>query len=69
MSKSTYKRLSAQLPEFKELLDNYHRLYHSVNELMAVIGSKGQVISRHHTVTKVMDVLHDIDGGVYDEED
>jgi hypothetical protein len=39
-------------------------LYHAVNQLMAEIGATGEVDSRHETVQTVMNVLHDIDGGV-----
>jgi len=42
-------------------------LYHAVNRMMAELGMKGQINTRHHLVDDVMDALHDIDGGVYQD--
>lgn len=44
------------------------RLYHTVNRMMAVIGSNGEVSSRHETVCDVMEALREIDGGRYEPE-
>ena len=41
-------------------------LYKAVNEMMAVLGAKGEINTLHEKTTNVMDALHEIDGGVYD---
>ena len=43
-------------------------LYHKVNEMMAELGAYGEINTRDHKVTDVMDALAWVDGGVYDEK-
>lgn len=46
--------------------DKFKALYITVNEMMAVIGAHGQIISKDDRVSAVMDALHEFDDGVYD---
>ena len=48
-----------------EKFELHKKLYISVNELMCVLGAKGEITTRANEVTAVMDALHDIDDGVY----
>ena len=41
-------------------------LYKAVNEMMAVLGAKGEINTLHEKTTNVMDALHELDEGVYD---
>jgi len=43
----------------------YKKLYIAVNEMMAQLGADGDINARSSEAEKVMDVLHEIDGGVY----
>jgi hypothetical protein len=47
----------------------WNTLYHAVNEMMGVLGAKGEISTRAKEVEAVMDALHEIDGGVYKEAD
>ena len=53
---------------FLDLKKKHKALYVAVNEMMASLGAHGQIEARDERVSAVMDVLHDIDGGVYDVE-
>ncbi len=43
------------------------KLYHTVNLMMSNLGCMGQISARNPLVDDVMDALHDMDGGVYNE--
>ncbi len=45
--------------------DLYKNLYIAVNEMLAELGAKGTITTKHNTVSDVMSALHDIDGGEY----
>ena len=43
-------------------------LYHKVNDMMGQLGADGEINTLDPLVQDVMDTLHEIDGGTYDEE-
>lgn len=45
-----------------------NNLYHTVNEMMAQLGAKGEITTRSPLVDDVMNALHDIDGGIYQDK-
>ena len=42
-------------------------LYHTVNKMMCELGAKGEITTRSELVSDVMDALHSMDGGVYQQ--
>jgi len=57
-----------QQQQLDKYRDRLNELYNATNELMCQMGAKGEVSTRDDVSTKVMDVLHDIDGGVYQKD-
>lgn len=45
------------------------KLYKTVNEMMLPLGANGIIYAKDDRVAAVMDALHDIDGGVYKEDE
>lgn len=45
------------------------KLYTAINKLMAELGAKGEITAQHPLVSDVMNVLHEIDGGVPGSEE
>lgn len=44
---------------------NYKKLYDAANLMMGELGSQGHIRTRSKEVELLIDILHDIDGGVY----
>jgi len=42
-------------------------LYHAVNQMLLEIGENGGVTPKDDVVSRVMDALYEIDGGVYNK--
>jgi len=65
--KNTKVNLKMMYSAGNEIQNNekYKKLYHAVNIMMAELSSHGHIRTRDKQVTDVMDVLHEIDGGVY----
>ena len=64
IASTTYSNALEFLPA---VVDNGAALYHAVNKVLAVIGSAGEIDSRHPATIDLIGVLHDIDGGRYNE--
>jgi len=43
-------------------------LYHAINRMLTKLGAEGSISPRDSEVTAVMDALHVIDDGVYEED-
>ncbi len=48
--------------------EEFTELYHTVNLLMCRLSAEGMYHPDMNEVSDVMNALHDIDGGVYDEK-
>ena len=44
-------------------------IYHAVNAMLGELGAVGEITTRNSLVSDLMDVLHDYDGGVYQQRD
>lgn len=64
---SVYKEEIARLEGLIRDRDELVKLYHSVNKMMCKLGADGEINSLDETVLNVMDDLHQLDGGTYDE--
>lgn len=67
MTAPSYETIEQWADLIDQLQGDYGKLYHAVNLMMAELGAEGEINTRHTKVDQVMDALHDIDGGVYDE--
>jgi len=50
----------------EQRIKKFMNLYISVNEMMCVLGAKGDISTRSDVVTTVMDALYEMDDGVYE---
>jgi len=61
--------LEAELKAERKKTREFARLYNAVNYMQGELGAEGEINCQHKTVQRVMDVLFDIDGGVFNEMD
>lgn len=59
--------IEAKNKKNKRQLTKYKILYHRINNMLADLTSQGGISAQDPLVETVMDALHDIDGGVYNE--
>lgn len=60
--------MNKQIFELKKELNRYYYLYNRINIMMGELGGEGEINSQHAKVQSVMDALHDIDGGTFEEK-
>ena len=59
--------LQDQLKKEKAKTKMFAKLYNAVNYMQGELGAEGEINTESKNVERVMDVLFDIDGGVFKE--
>jgi hypothetical protein len=61
------KALEEELAKERKKTKLFNKLYNAVNYMQGELGAEGEIDCQNPKVEKVMDVLFDIDGGVFND--